>query len=117
MEFQPITESDKVGPGEYLLHKPSSRIVMCGAFKRGEGKIKVLSNGKLMEDKIENFQKIKLTRKERHERKTRGCAGCKKCAIKTFIQADLFMTVGSTLKILEWGFIISLAYSRRWGNS
>lgn len=78
MEFYPISDKDKAAPGEYLLHTPSNKIVLCGAFKRSEGKIKALSHGTLMEDKIENFHKIKVPHKERHEHKTRGCGGCKK---------------------------------------
>ena len=79
MEFEIIDEGATVYPGEYILHKPSNQIVLCGAFKKGEGKIKVMANGRLMEDNIENFQKIKLSEKERKERRTRsGCGGCKK---------------------------------------
>ena len=79
MEFEIIDEGATVYPGEYILHKPSNRIVLCGAFKKDEGKIKVMINGRLMEDNIENFQKIKLSEKERKERSTRrGCGGCKK---------------------------------------
>jgi len=79
MEFEIIDEAATVYPGEYILHKPSNRIVLCGAFKKAEGKIKAMMNGRLMEDSIENFQKIKLSEKERKERRTRrGCGGCKK---------------------------------------
>ena len=56
MEFQEIGEDLKVYPGEYILHKPSQQIVLVGAFKKKEGLIKVLAQGRLMEDKIENFQ-------------------------------------------------------------
>jgi len=78
MEFQTIEESTKVFPGEYLLHKPTSQIVVCGAFKKRHGTIKALANGKLLEDKIENFEKILLNNDERRSSiKRRGCGGCK----------------------------------------
>lgn len=78
MEFQAIEEEMKVHPGEYLLHVPSKQIVICGAFKRGEGTIKALSNGRLIEDKIDHFQKMKLSAAERKARKLRRCGGCKR---------------------------------------
>ena len=79
MEFEIIDEGAIVRPGEYILHKPSNQIVLCGAFKKTEGKIRVMANGRLMEDNIENFQKIKLSEEERKERRSRrSCGGCKK---------------------------------------
>jgi hypothetical protein len=78
MKFQPIEESSRIFPGEYLLHKPTSQIVMCGAYKKRHGTIKALANGKLMEDKIENFRKILLNNGERQSSlKRRDCGGCK----------------------------------------
>ena len=79
MEFEIIDEDATVYPGEYILHKPSNQIVLCGAFKKSEGKIKAMAGGRLMEDVIENFQKIKLSKEERKERRARrSCGGCKK---------------------------------------
>ena len=79
MEFEIIAEDATVYPGEYILHRPSNQIVLCGAFKKSEGKIKAMANGRLMEDNIENFQKIKLSEEERKERRSRrSCGGCKK---------------------------------------
>ena len=79
MEFEIIDEDATVYPGEYILHKPSNQIVLCGAFKKSEGKIRAMVGGRLMEDNIENFQKIKLSEEERKERRNkRRCGGCKK---------------------------------------
>jgi hypothetical protein len=78
MEFLDIDKDAKVYPGEYLLHKPSSQIVLCGAYKGNEGLVRYLARGKLAEDKIENFQKVKVNPRERKERLKRGCGGCKK---------------------------------------
>ena len=78
MEFEIIDDGATVHPGEYILHKPSNQIVLCGAFKKSEGKIKVMANGRLMEDNIENFQKIRLSEEERKGRSRRTCGGCKK---------------------------------------
>ena len=79
MEFLDIAEETKVYPGEYLLHKPTSEIVMCGAYTKAEGVVRFLARGKLEEDKLENFQKLKLTKAEQKKRRVgRGCGGCKK---------------------------------------
>ena len=77
MEFQEITSDSKVYPGEYLLHQPSQEIVLCGAYIKTEGKIRALRQGRLMEDKIENFRKIQLNKTERKERAVKRCRGCK----------------------------------------
>ena len=79
MEFEIIDEEAIVYPGEYILHKPTNQIVLCGAFKKGEGKIRAMASGRLMEDSIENFRKIKLSDRDKKERRlSRGCGGCKK---------------------------------------
>ena len=78
MNFQEITEDNKVFPGEYLLHVPSNKIVICGAYKPSEGKIRALANGRLIEDAIVNFQKIKLSKSEKKKRTVRQCGGCKR---------------------------------------
>jgi hypothetical protein len=80
MEFVPITPTTTIAPGEYLLHTPSKQVVLVGAYKAKEGKIKALVNGKLMEDVLANFQKIKLNKNERRQskKKRQGCGGCKK---------------------------------------
>ena len=80
MKFKPIEEDTTVFPGEYLLHEPSQQIVLCGAFKRTEGTIKALANGRLMEDSIRNFQKILLDKgtQARKMKRRRSCGGCKK---------------------------------------
>ena len=76
MKFQEISEDLKVHPGEYVMHQPSQQIVLVGAFKKKEGLIKVLARGKLMEDKIENFKKIRLSREEIKEKRLSRCKGC-----------------------------------------
>ena len=78
MELINIEENAKVYPGEYLLHIPSRQIVVCGAYLKSENKIKALKNGQLITENIKNFQKIKLSYKERKERKYNSCKGCKK---------------------------------------
>ena len=78
MEFREIKEDSTVYPGEYLLHEPSQEIVLCGAYVKSEGKIKALRQGRLMEDKIENFRKIWTSKKEMKENKIFDkCGGCK----------------------------------------
>ena len=75
MEFYKIEEEAKVFPGEYLLHVPSNQIVLCGAFKPTQGLIKYMTQGRLAEDKIENFNKINASQKEKKSK--RRCGGCK----------------------------------------
>ena len=77
MEFHEIEENSKVYPGEYLLHEPTQEIVLCGAYVKTEGIIRVLRAGRLMEDKIENFRKIQLNKTERKENAVKRCGGCK----------------------------------------
>ena len=75
MEFYKIEDEANVFPGEYLLHVPSRKIVLCGAFKRTQGLIKYMAEGKVAEDKIENFNKIKSAKRKSQRRR---CGGCKK---------------------------------------
>ena len=78
MKFMEITEKCTVHPGEYLLYSPTNQVVLCGAFSRSENYIRALAHGKYIEDKIELFRKIEMTRAERKERfKKRRCKGCK----------------------------------------
>jgi hypothetical protein len=76
MKFEEINEEHKVFPGEYLLYTPTRQIVICGVFNRAADVIKVLSNGKLIQDKIENFHKI-LVKKSQGRPTQRNCGGCK----------------------------------------
>tara|TARA_R100000008_G_scaffold47750_1_gene28297 strand:- start:745 stop:990 length:246 start_codon:yes stop_codon:yes gene_type:complete len=78
MDFTEIGEETKVFPGEYLLHTPSNRIVVCGAFNRGDNLIRAFGNGKYVEDVIHQFKKIELTKVEQKKaRKTKRCGKCK----------------------------------------
>jgi len=76
MKFRTIEDTDKIYPGEYLLHTPTSQIVICGAFLKDQNKIKVLARGRLMTDSINNFNKIVLNPKERKQRRRYKCKGC-----------------------------------------
>jgi hypothetical protein len=78
MNFKEITDTDKVYPGEYLLYTPSNQIVLCGAYNRKEGFVRALHAGRYLEDKIEHFKKIVLSKKERKERKMVKCKKCGK---------------------------------------
>ena len=75
MEFYKIEEEAKVFPGEYLLHVPSNQIVLCGAFKPTQGLIKYMAQGRLAEDKIENFNKIKANKRMKPRKSCGGCKG------------------------------------------
>tara|TARA_R110002110_G_scaffold153901_1_gene347603 strand:+ start:247 stop:483 length:237 start_codon:yes stop_codon:yes gene_type:complete len=78
MEFYDIKDDLKVFPGEYLLYRPQQRIVLCGAYLKSQKKIKALSEGRMIIDKVENFQKIKLTSQEHKNRAASRCKGCEK---------------------------------------
>ena len=78
MEFIEINEGKSVFPGEYLLYVPRQKVVVCGAFKPNEDRIRALVDGELVEDQSSHFKKIKLNRTERKDRTARkGCGGCK----------------------------------------
>ena len=76
MQFDEITEAQKVTPGEYVLHEPTKQIVMCGAFNRENDFIRAIGMGRSLQDKISNFKKIRLTEEERQDRKVSRCKGC-----------------------------------------
>lgn len=76
MKFEEISETQKVTPGEYVLHEPTKQIVMCGAFNREADFIRAIGMGRSLQDKISNFKKIKLTEEEKQDRKVSRCKGC-----------------------------------------
>ena len=77
MRFIELDEYSKIHPGEYLLHKPSSAIVMVGAYVKNDNIIRAFKHGKLFEDKTENFNKIYLDKAEHKEFKRQTCKKCK----------------------------------------
>jgi|TARA_R110000744_G_scaffold70175_5_gene142063 hypothetical protein len=79
VEFYEIDKEDKVSPGEYVLHEPTQTVVLCGVFSRDRNEIKALGSGRLIEDSIGNFKKIKVPQNKKYERKyTASCGSCKK---------------------------------------
>jgi len=76
MEFYEITEDAFPHPGEYILYVPAQSIVLCGAYT-GD-RIKALHNGRVLEDKVENFKKIKVGTKERKQKFVSRCKACGK---------------------------------------
>ncbi len=77
MKFIEIKEDCKVYPGEYLLYEPTQTIVLCGAFNRGDNMIRAYGNGKYVEDKINTFKKIEITRAEQKQQYRSRCKGCR----------------------------------------
>jgi len=75
MEFSDITESSTIYPGEYLLHMPTRQIVICGAFKKQQKMINALGHGRMFEDRMGNFKKLKLNKEERNQRRCSSCKG------------------------------------------
>lgn len=76
MDFEEITDDVNVFPGEYLLYVPKQMIVLCGAFKGDTIRALDTARGQLVEDKTENFKKIRLNKKERKEKYVSRCKGC-----------------------------------------
>lgn len=76
MEFYDITEDTFPHPGEYIYYVPSQAVVLCGAYTGT--RIKALHNGKLVEDKVENFKKIKIGMKEKKQKFVSRCKACGK---------------------------------------
>jgi hypothetical protein len=76
VKFADIKESDKVFPGEYILHTPTNQIVLCGSFSRENNKVRVMFRGRVKEDVIENFQKIILNKASRQKMEYSRCKGC-----------------------------------------
>lgn len=77
MKLIEIDITAKIFPGEYIYHKPTSSVVLVGAFNRKKNLIRVLNQGRLVEDVILNFSKIELERKEIKEYKKVKCKKCK----------------------------------------
>jgi len=77
MKFTEIGDNGTVFPGEYVLHTPSSAIVLVGAYNKENDLIRAFRDGKLFEDKIVNFNKILLDRPEQKEFKRKTCKKCK----------------------------------------
>jgi uncharacterized protein YdeI (YjbR/CyaY-like superfamily) len=73
MKFEEIKGEDVITPGQHLYYIPRQTIVLCTAFT-GQT-IKAFMNGRLMEDKVEMFKKVLITRKDRKD-KVGGCKGC-----------------------------------------
>ncbi len=79
MEYIDIKEGAKIFPGEYLYHKPSKDVVICGSYDPKKDVLKALYRGRLIKDSIDNFQKIKLSKEETKAKRTRKpCGGCRK---------------------------------------
>ena len=79
MEFIEIKNGDKVFPGEYLYHEPTRDLVICGSYDSKNDVLKAMYKGRLFNDTITNFKKIKLSKQEQKvKRVERGCGGCKK---------------------------------------
>ena len=76
MEYHPIGEDTNVSPGEYLFYEPAQKVVLCGGFSREDDLVRALMDGRYLEDTINNFKKIILSRQEHQERRVSRCKGC-----------------------------------------
>ena len=76
MEFEEITKETYPHPGEWVYYIPHQAFVLCGAFRGST--IKALHNGRVIEDKIQNFKKIKVNKKEQKQKFVSRCKACGK---------------------------------------
>ena len=74
MDFEEITDDIYPHPGEWILYVPDNAFVLCGAYM-GD-KIKVLHKGRVIEDKVENFKKVKVKKKEQKQNFVSRCKAC-----------------------------------------
>jgi len=77
VEFTELTEETKVFPGEYLLHVPSKAVVLVGAYNWSANFVRVLKHGRLLEDTVAHFKKIRLTAEEHRTHRGTKCGSCK----------------------------------------
>ena len=77
MEFRDIKEDEKIGRGEYLLHKPTGHLVLVTKFDNENQTVRAMINGRLSVDSILNFQRVELSQKENKEWRKTTCGGCK----------------------------------------
>tara|TARA_R100000008_G_scaffold79668_1_gene61541 strand:+ start:961 stop:1209 length:249 start_codon:yes stop_codon:yes gene_type:complete len=82
MKTYKIEEDMKVNPGEYVFHRPSRRIVMCGTFNRERNLIRAMFRGRLFYDYIDNFDKIVTDSELKKSISSPGCKGCGKAKSK-----------------------------------
>jgi hypothetical protein len=76
MEMYKIEENMNVNPGEYIFHRPTGRIVLCGKFNRAKNSIRAMFRGRLFIDEIDNFEKIVLDSEIKKSLRHHGCKGC-----------------------------------------
>ena len=75
MKFEEITDSKLLRPGEMILHTPTHSVVIYAALF--DDVVRVFLNCALLEDKLENFQKIVMSRKQYKKHVTTSrCKGC-----------------------------------------
>jgi len=75
MEFEEISDSKLLRPGEMILHSPTHTVVVYAALV--DETVRAFMNGALMEDELANFKKIVMTKKQYRERpRASRCKGC-----------------------------------------
>ena len=89
MEFYDITEEEPARPGEMILYTPRHSIVVCAGVV--DDKMRAFDRGSFLEDDIELFKKIRMTKKEyvkRTHSRCKGCGGGKKTVNKGPIPSE-----------------------------
>ena len=80
MEFEEISDSKLLRPGEMILHTPTHTVVVYAALV--DDVVRAFMNGALMEDELSNFKKIVMSRKQYKKHiitnRCKGCSGRKK---------------------------------------
>ena len=76
MKYHEIIDDMRVDSGEYLYYEPVQKIVLCGSFSRENNLVGALLEGRYIEDSVDKFKKIMLTKEEHRQRKVSRCKGC-----------------------------------------
>ena len=74
MEFYDITDDEPVRPGEMVFYTPRHSIVVCAGIV--DDKMRAFDRGSFLEDDVELFKKIRMTKKEYVKRTHSRCKGC-----------------------------------------
>ena len=78
MQFQDIGSDENVNNGEYLFHKPSEHLVLVGRYDPKSRTVMAMVNGRLINEKLDNFQRVFFTKAEHVQWRGTKCSGCKK---------------------------------------
>ena len=96
MEFYDISEEDTAQPGEMLLYSPRHSLAVCAGIV--DNKLRAFDRGAFLEDEVEQFKKIKITKKEYKKRTRTKCKGCSGSKPEVSTTTDISTGAGTGCK-------------------